>query len=136
MLEGRNLVVGQGVRFGDDRDEVDLGMQSAHHLDVEWLQRVTSRLYKVYTGVDAVVDNVHAVDLVLGVQVRIEALLNVFHNRSPRVVVVHKVTEARGVNDSQAKTHAIFLDVGADALYADGLGCEVQRRLFAFLWRV
>jgi hypothetical protein len=94
---------------------------------------VTSRLDEVDTGVDTVVDNVHAVDLVLGIQVSIEALLDVLNDWAPGVVVVDKVTETRSVNDSQAQANAVLLDVGADGLDVDGLGCEVERRLLALL---
>lgn len=34
-------------------------------------------------GVDPVIDNVHAVDLVLSIQVSVEALLDVVDNRAP-----------------------------------------------------
>lgn len=58
-------------------------MQSAHDLDVKWLKRVPGGLDKVDAGMDAVVDDVHAVNLVLGVEVGVKSLLNVLHNRSP-----------------------------------------------------
>jgi hypothetical protein len=83
LLESRNLIVGQGVGLGDDRNEVDLGVESAHDLDVQRLQGVTGRLDKVHTGVHTIVDNVHAIDLILSVEVSIEALLNVLDNRPP-----------------------------------------------------
>jgi len=133
LLECGNLVVGESVGLGDDGDKVDLGVQAAHDLDIKRLERVTSRLNEVDTGVDAVVDNVHAVDLVLGVQVSIEALLDVLNDWAPGVVVVDKVTKARGVNDSQAQANAVLLDIGADGLDVDGLGCEVERWLLALL---
>lgn len=133
MLEGSNLFIGKRICLSNDRDQIDLGMQSAHHLDVERLERVAGGLDEVYTCVDAVVDNVHAVDLVFGIEVGVEPLLDVLHDWSPRVIVVHEITKARSINDSQAEADAVLLDVGADALYADGLGCEVERRLLALL---
>ena len=93
-------------------------------------------MYEVDTGMHAVVDDVHTVHLVLCVQVGVEALLDVLHDWPPRVVIVHEVTETRGVNHGKTKAYAVLLDVGADGLYADGLGCEVERRLFAFFRRV
>jgi hypothetical protein len=99
LLEGGNLVVGESVGLCDDGNQVDLGVQAAHNLDIE---RVTSWLNEVDTSVDAVVHNVHAVDLVLGVQVCIEALLDVLNNWAPGVVIVDKVSETRGVDHSQA----------------------------------
>jgi hypothetical protein len=70
-----------------------------HHLNVDGLQGVASRLDEVNNGVDAVVDNVHAVDLVLSVQVGIEPLLNVLDNWIPRLIVVDEVAKARCVNN-------------------------------------
>ena len=136
LLEGRDLVVGEGVRLGDDWDEVDLGVQAAHDLDIERLQRVAGRLNEVHAGMHAVVDDVHAVDLVLRVEVGVETLLDVLDNRSPGVVVVDEVTEAGSVNDGQAEAHAVLLDVCGDGLYADRLWCEIERRLFSLLRRV
>lgn len=94
---------------------------------------MTSRLNEVDTGVDTVVDNVHAVDLVLGIQVSIEALLDVLDDWAPGVIVVDKVTKAGGVNDSQAQANTVLLNIGADGLNVDSLGCEVERRLLALL---
>jgi hypothetical protein len=76
-------------------------MKSAHNFNVQWLQRMASWLNEVDTCVHSVVDNVHAVDLILRIQVGIEALLNVVHNWSPRLVIVNKVTKTRGINNGQ-----------------------------------
>ena len=94
---------------------------------------MTSRLNEVDTGVDTVVDNVHAVDLVLGIQVSIEALLDVLNDWAPGVVVVDKVTKTRSVNDSQAQANSVLLDIGADGLDVDGLERKIERRLLALL---
>lgn len=87
-------------------------MQSAHHFNVQWLQRMTCRLDKVYTCVHSVVHDVHSVDLVLGIQVGIETLLNVLDNGSPRVIIVDKVTKPWGIDNGETETHTIFLDIG------------------------
>jgi len=50
---------------------------------------------------DSVINNVHAVNLVLGIQVCIEALLNVIHNWSPRLIVIDEITKTRGINNGQ-----------------------------------
>jgi hypothetical protein len=42
-------------------------VQLLHHLNVEGLERMTSGLDEVYNSMDTVVDNVHAVDLVLSI---------------------------------------------------------------------
>ncbi|KAI6757469.1 hypothetical protein HG531_003294 [Fusarium graminearum] len=78
-----NLLIGEGIGLGDNRDQVDLGVKSAHHLDVKRLEGVAGRLDKENTSMDTVVNNVHAVDLVLSIQVRVKSLLNVVDNRSP-----------------------------------------------------
>ena len=125
LLESGNLLIGQGIGLGDDRNQVDLGVKSAHNLNVQRLQRVASGLDEVDTGMDAVVDNVHAVDLVLSLQVGIESLLDVLDNWSPRVIVVDKVTKARGINNGQAEANTILLNIGADGLDGDGLGDDI-----------
>jgi len=135
-LERVDLFVGQSVSLGDDWDEVDLGVESAHDFDVQRLERVTGRLDEVNTSVYTVVDNVHAVDFVLGVQVSIKSLLNVLHDGSPRVVVVDKVTEAWSINNVQPQANTILFNVGADRLDRDGLWCKVEAWLLGFLWRI
>lgn len=96
---------------------------------------MASGLDEVDAGMHTIIDDVHTVDLVLGIQVGIESLLDVLDNWSPRVIIVHEVTKARGINYGQAKADAILFDVCTDGLYADGLGCEIKRRLLSlFRW--
>jgi hypothetical protein len=76
-------------------------MKSAHNFNVQWLQSMASRLNEVNTGVDPVVNDIHAVDLVLSVQVCIETLFDVIHNWSPRLIIVNEVTKTRGINNGQ-----------------------------------
>ena len=135
-LEIGNLLIGEGIGLGNDGDQVDLGVEASHHLNVKRLEGVTSGLDEENTGVNSVVDNVHAVDLVLGIEVRVESLLNVVDNGAPRLIVVHKVTESRGVDNGEAKTDTGLLNVGADGLNGDGLGNDVQARALALLGRV
>ena len=111
-------------------------MHAAHHLNVQGLQGVAGRLDEVNAGVDAVVDNVAAVDLVLGLEVGVEALLNVLDNRAPRVVVVDKVTESRSIHDSQAEADAVLLDISAGRLDRHGLGDDVGIGAGGLLGRV
>jgi hypothetical protein len=84
-----------------------------------WLDEVNACMY-------AVVHNVDTVDLVLGVEIGIKALFNVLNYRAPRYVIVDKVSESRSVDDGQTETHAVFFDIGADGLYGDGLGADVE----------
>lgn len=44
---------------------------------------MASGLDEIDAGVNAIVNNVNAVDLVLSIKVRIEALLDVLDNRTP-----------------------------------------------------
>ena len=97
---------------------------------------MAGRLDEVNAGVDAVVDNVAAVDLVLGLEVGVEALLNVLDNRAPRVVVVDKVTESRSIHDSQAEADAVLLDISAGRLDRHGLGDDVGIGAGGLLGRV
>lgn len=106
-------------------------MKSAHDLDVKRLQGMASGLDEVHAGVNPVVYDVHAVDLVLGIKVGIKALLDVIHNWSPRLVVVDEVTKARGINNSQAQADAILLDISTDGLDRYGLWDDIEARSLA-----
>lgn len=75
---------------------------------------MASGLNKENASMNTVINNVHAVDLVFGIQVRIKALLDVVRNWSPRLIVVDKVTEARRVNDGQSEADTRLLNVCAD----------------------
>ena len=125
LLEQSNLLIGEGVCLGNDRDQVDLGVQPAHNLNVQRFQGVTGGLDEVDTGVDTVVNDVGTVDLIFGLQISIVSLLNVLNNRAPRIIVVHKVTKARGVDDSQTQANTVLLNVGTDRIDGHGLGDNV-----------
>lgn len=111
-------------------------METAHHFDVQRLEGVACGLNEEHASVDTVVHNVHAVNLVLGIEVSIETLLNVVDNGPPRLVVVDEITKARGIDDSKAEPDTGLLDVSADRLNRDGLGNDVQARALAVLGRV
>ena len=80
------------------------------------------RLDEEDNSMDAVIHNVHAVNLVLSVEVRIEALLNVLNNWLPRLVIVNEVAETRRVHHGQPQADTVLFDIGADGLYRDSLG--------------
>ena len=88
------------------------------------------------TSMDPVVYDVHPVDLVFSVQVGIKSRLDIFHNRMPRIGVVHEVPEARGVNDGQPKTNTIFFNIGAYGLDLDRLWHEFICGPFSLFWWV
>ena len=136
LLEVGNFLVGECVSLGNDWDKVDFGMKSAHDLYIQRLERMAGWLHEVDTGMHAIVNNVHSVDLVLGVKIGIKSLLNVLDDWAPRVIVVHEVTKAMRINNGQTEADAVLLNIGADGLYADRLWREVERRLLALLWWV
>lgn len=111
-------------------------METLHDLDVERLQRVASGLDEEDTCVNAVVHDVHPVDLVLGIEVSIETLLDVIRDWPPGLVIVDEVTEARGINNSQAQTNTRFLNICANGLDGDSLGEDVETGSLALLGRV
>lgn len=85
---------------------------------------------------DTVVNDVHAVDLVLSIEVSIISTLDIVNNRAPRLVIVNEVTESRGVNDSQAKADTRLLDIGTNSLNLDSFGNNIQARTFALSWGI
>lgn len=135
-LESSDLLVCQSIGLGNDGNQVDLGVETLHDLNVERLQRVASGLDEEDTCVDTVVHDVHPVDLVLSIQVSIEALLDVIRDWPPGLVVVDEVTEARGINNGQAQANTGFLDICANGLDGDSLGQNVEARSLALLGRV
>jgi len=40
LFETDNLLIGQGVGLGNDRDQINLGVQAAHELDIDLLESV------------------------------------------------------------------------------------------------
>lgn len=93
---------------------------------------MTRRLDEVDAGMHAVVDNVHTVDLVLGIEVCVEALFDVLHDRPPRVFVVDEIPEPGSIDYSEPQTHSILFDICADSLYVNGLGSKINIGPFAF----
>ena len=90
-------------------------------------------LNKVNTSVYTIIHDVHPIDLVLGVQIGVKTLFNVFNNRAPRVVVINKVPEARSIHHRQPKTDSIFFNVCADGLDRDSFWDDVEAGSLALL---
>ena len=57
-------------------------------------------LDEVDAGVHTIVNDVHSVDLVLCIEVCIEALFNVLHDWLPRIIVIDEVSKAGRVHNS------------------------------------
>lgn len=136
LLEHGYLLVCQGVRLSDDWDQVDLGVQSSHDLNVEWLQRVACRLNEIDTCMNTVVDDVHAVDLILCLEICIESLLNVLNDWSPGIVVVDKITKAGCVDNGQSESDTVLFNIRADRLYGYSLWDDIKTGPFALSWRI
>ena len=66
-------------------------------------------LNKVDNCMDTVVYNIHAVDLVFGVEVGIKPLLNILDNGIPRFIIVDEITKSRRVNNCQSQANPIPL---------------------------
>ena len=135
-FESGDLFICKGIRLGNYRDQIDLGMEATHHLNVQWLQGMTSRLDEVDARVNPIIDDVHTVDLVLSVEIGIKTLLDVLYDWLPRIVVVDKITKAGSVNDCESKTYTIFFDIRADRLNGNGLGDDVETWALALFWRI
>ena len=58
-------------------------MKAAHHFNIEGLQRMAGGLDEENASMDSVVNDIHAVDLVLSIKVGVEARLNVLDNSPP-----------------------------------------------------
>jgi hypothetical protein len=97
---------------------------------------MASWLEEVNASMDTVVNNVHAVDLVLGIEIGIESLLDVINNWSPGLVIVDKVSEARCVNNSQTKTDTVLLNVCAYGLNGNGLWDDIETWSLPLSWGI
>lgn len=86
FLEGGNLLMGHGIALGDDGDQVDLVVQALHELDIQGLQRVSSRGDEVQAGIDTEVSDLATVDPVLLFEVGIESALDGLQDGLPAVV--------------------------------------------------
>ena len=65
VLESSEVRRGEGIRFGNNGDEIDSSAQTLHDFDVEGLESVAGRANEVEAGVDAQVDLVGAAGLLL-----------------------------------------------------------------------
>jgi hypothetical protein len=97
---------------------------------------VACRLDEVDTSMNSIVDDVHTIDLVLGLEICIESLLNVFDDGPPGIIVVDEITESWSVHDGQSKSHTILLNICTDGLDRDCLWDDVETRTLALAWRI
>lgn len=85
---------------------------------------------------DPVIDNIHTVNLVFSVKVRVKARFNVLDDGMPGVGVIDKVAKAGSIYNGQAKTNTIFFNIGAYGFDLDCLWHELVGGPFALLWGV
>lgn len=111
-------------------------MESTHDFDIQRLERMTRGLDKVHAGMDSIIDNVHAIDLVFGIEVGIKTLLNVLDDGAPGIVIVDKVSESGCINDRQSQADAILFDIGTDGLNRYGFGNDIEAGALAFSRRI
>lgn len=102
----------EGVGLSDNRNEVDTSAKTLHDLNVERLQSVASGADEVQASVDTEVDLLSTLGLLLLKHVRLMLVVQELDDGLPRVAVVDVVTEARGVNDSEADCWADKRNVG------------------------
>lgn len=86
---------------------------------------MSCRLDEIYACMYTVIHDVHAVDLVFGVEIGIEASLDVLDNGTPRIIIVDKITKSRGIHHGQTQANAILFNVGTDGLDGDGFWDDV-----------
>ena len=78
---------------------------------------MASRTDEVEAGVDAEVDLLLALGLLLLAHVRLVLVVNEVDDGSPRVTVVDVVAEARGVDDGELGLELLLLELGLDDLH-------------------
>jgi hypothetical protein len=92
----------KGIGLGDDGDQVDAGAQTLHHFDIEGFQGVAGGADEVQAGMHTHVNFIRAAGLLLLQHVRLMLVIEELNDGLPGVTVVDIVSEAGGINDSQA----------------------------------
>lgn len=109
LLHLRQFVLGERVRFRDQRNDVHLAGQSLHELHVGRLQAVADWRDEVEAAVNARVGDVLAVQAGFVVEKLVELLIDVVDDRTETGVVVDRVV--RQLTDRQFQLDAALLDV-------------------------
>lgn len=102
LLERGQVSRAESISLGNHWNQVDARAESLHDLDVERLQGVTGGADEVQARVDTEIDLVVSARLLLLQHVRLVLVVEELDDWHPGVAVVDVVTEARGVDDSQA----------------------------------
>ena len=102
VLEASKVLRGECVCFGNNGNEIDSSAETLHHFDVKRFERVAGGADEVEAGMDAKIDLITTARLLLLEHVGLMLVIKELDDGHPRVAVVHIVTEARGVDDSQS----------------------------------
>lgn len=121
LLELGQISWAQSIRLGDNGNEIDAGAETLHHLNIQRLQGVASRTDEVQASVHAEINLLRSARLLLLQHVALMLVVQKLNDGLPAVPVVHVVTEAGGVDDSQSDLEELLLQLGLGDLDLDGL---------------
>lgn len=112
-LEFLQLGLGNRVSFGNDGNNVDLGVQLLHAHQIQRFQAVASGADEVQADVDAavVIRRQRAFDLQFLLKIRFELCVEVVDDSFEGIVLVDLVTVADGVADRQLQTNVALLQL-------------------------
>lgn len=92
----------QGIRLGNNGDQVDAGAEAFHNLNIERLQGVSSGSNEIQASVHTHVDLLSTAGLLLLEHVGFVLIIQELDDGLPGITVVDIVTEAGGINNGQA----------------------------------
>jgi hypothetical protein len=101
LLVASQVSRAQSICLRNNRDQVDSGAQSLHHLDIKGLQGVASWSDKVQAGVDTEVNLIGTAWLLLLEHIGLVLVIQELNDGHPRVAVVDIVSKAWGINNGQ-----------------------------------
>ena len=102
MLKSSKIGRTQGIGLGDDGDQVDSRAQAFHDFDIQGFQCMAGGSDKVEAGMNTEINFGFTARLLLLKHIRLMLVVQEFYDWHPRVTIVDVVSEARGINDSQA----------------------------------
>ena len=125
-------------------------MESPHEFNVEGFERVASRLNKVDTSVNTIIDNIRPVWFILRFKIRIKSRLDTFQNGFPTTrsaltltigevdlfFIIDEISKSRGMDDIKSQSNAILLNIGTDSTDIHRLRNFHRRRSRGILGRV
>jgi hypothetical protein len=116
LLENEEVVLGEGVGFSNNRDEIDTRAETLHDLDVERLQSVSGGPNEVQATMDPEVGLLPTLGLLFLSHIGLVLVIDEIDDWGPRVTVVDIVAESWGVNDAELDFELLLLELGLDYL--------------------